>query len=102
MFAQAVVAIEIVDHETIHTRLNTLAHPTLEYRAPVRVIKAGPIFLHPADGVAIVDTQGSISIFFEQFHRILHRLGAELGFIPEVTVELKEPSRPLLAGWIAH
>ena len=102
MFAEAVVAVEIIDHEPIHAGADPLANPSLEHGPPVGVVQAGPIFLHAANGIILVGYRGAVGIAFEQLQRIGYRLGAKLRFIPEIVIELEEPARPVVAIEIAY
>jgi len=65
VFAQTVMTVEIVDHEAIDSSFDSVAHPCLEYGAPVWVVKAGPIFLHATNRVAVIGDGAAINIFFQ-------------------------------------
>ena len=82
MFAQAIMTIKIVDYEPVYACINTVLHPGFEHFVPVGVVEAGPIFLHPSNGISVVRERCPISFFFQQLQGALYRLGAELFFIP--------------------
>ena len=95
------MAVKIIDHETVEALRDSVADPGLEHPAPVRVIEAGPVFLHAADGVAVVLDWRAVGIFFQQLKRILYRLGSQEFFVPQVVVKLEEAARAVLSPGIA-
>ena len=51
MFAQAIVAVEVVDHVAVDAALDAALGPGLQHGAPVRIVQAGREFPHAADAV---------------------------------------------------
>ena len=90
MFAQAVVAIEIIDHVAIDAPLDAAFDPGAEHRLPVRVSQAGPVFMHAADPVALLANRGSVGAAFEQFAGVGDRFGSQFPLVPQVFVKLEE------------
>src|SRR5262249_48875805 len=101
MLAQTVAAIEVVDHEAVHAAFDTAFGPPLEDAAPVWIGETGVILLHAADAVVIADARRAVGVLLQQVERVLDRFRTQLLFVPQVTVELEEAARPLLAVGIA-
>ncbi len=99
--AMTVMAVEVVDDKTIHIPADGEADPRLEYRSPVGVSQAAPVFLHASDAVALVRDQASITVSLKQLGGIFYRLGAELGFVPLIIVELEESPGALFGIGVA-
>ena len=102
MFAQTIVPVKIIDHESIPPGPDALAHPRLEHGAPVGVVQARPVFLHAADGVAVVDARCAVGVFFQKVQWVFHRLGAELFLVPQFVVKFEKAARAIFARRFAH
>ena len=97
MFTQAVVPVEVIDHEPVQPASDSLTHPRLEHRLPGWVAQASPVLVHTADCIGTGLDRRSVGILFEQAQGIGGRSEAERLFIPEVAVELEEAARPFRA-----
>ena len=99
--AEAVVAIEVVGDEAVGAAADAGLDPRLEHRPPVRIIEAGPVLLHPADGVLVVDDRLAVRAALQQVQQVIGRPRAELLLVPEVAEELEEAARPVRAVGVA-
>ena len=93
------MAIEVVGDVAVQASVDTALHPGFQDLLPVRVAKACPVFPHAADRVAAIGDRRTVGVLLHHLKRIGDRLRAELVFVPEVPVEVKETARPLFSVW---
>src|SRR2546425_12468232 len=97
----AIVPVEIIRNETVHTLRDAEADPGLQHLAPMRVVQARPILAHAANAIVLIRNRFSESVLLQQFQRVRDGLLAEELFVPLIAIEPEKAARPLRTVRIA-